>query len=393
VIYPVDKEPLSKWFGLKRSNYVLDPRANEEDALFYARRTSVDINKQITDLEISLGANLAPKKLYWGTSGGGKTHTIYKLLYELGDRLPIIPVLVDCPNMTKSSTFVVLFQETMKKLKMDFVISLLRDALNDAIKDVGIGNPELAEKKLCEIMENEDLGRATYCLTQTRFDVMTLWKWVSAAGTTSRERSELRVTSDLLDADPRSLAQILLTFGKLVKKYKKKSLVMAFDELDRAKGLNVDAAGTFSTAFTVLTDPTASDISVFLSTSAERQRDVPAMITKPVLTRLGESIGGIIEIPVMTPQEVEPFVKDLIKYVRDPGINIKKLIDLAKTETSEQILEDLYPFTKEAIESIKLKVGKEIIPRHICMVMSRASSYAKQIEKMHVVTSKSVENS
>jgi len=76
VIYPVDKEPLSKWFGLKRSNYVLDPRANEEDALFYARRTSVDINKQITDLEISLGANLAPKKLYWGTSGGGKTHTI-----------------------------------------------------------------------------------------------------------------------------------------------------------------------------------------------------------------------------------------------------------------------------------------------------------------------------
>ena len=88
--FALTRETLSAWFGLKRNNYVLDPRVNEEDALFYARRTSVDIEKQITDLEISLGASLAPKKLYWGTSGGGKTHTIHKLLRELGDRLPII---------------------------------------------------------------------------------------------------------------------------------------------------------------------------------------------------------------------------------------------------------------------------------------------------------------
>ncbi len=206
------QQSISEWFGLREDNYILKPKENPEDASFYADRScSLDIDEQITSLEIDLGARLAPKKLYWGPYGGGKTHTLYKILNEIGDRLDIHSVFVECPTLKSSSTFTILYEKTMNQLGMDFVLNLLRDAVNDVARKVGVTNPEEAVKMLSRALGNEDLGRAVYQLTQppSSFDPMWLWRWLTASGISAKDKVELRVTSDLKTADPEKLANIL----------------------------------------------------------------------------------------------------------------------------------------------------------------------------------------
>lgn len=148
---------ISEWFGLNRENYILNPRECPEDAAFYARRVrSLNIDEQISRLEVDLEAKLTPKKIYWGPYGGGKTHTLYKILYELGERVDIHTVFVECPTLKSSSTFAVLYEKTMNQMGMDFVVTLLRDALNDVARKTGLSNPEEAVKKLCLLLGDDN---------------------------------------------------------------------------------------------------------------------------------------------------------------------------------------------------------------------------------------------
>jgi len=385
---------ISEWFGLRRDNYILNPRDCPEDASFYAKRTcSLDIDEQITSLEVDLGAKLAPKKLYWGPYGGGKTHTLFKVLKELGDRVDIHPVFVECPYLKGTSTFTVLYEKTMNQLGMDFVLNLFRESLNHVARKTGITNPEEAVKMLSSLLGEEDLGRAVYQLTQpsSSFDPMWLWRWLTASGISAKDRVELRVTADLKTADPEKLANILLTIGRLLNEFKNETLVLVFDELDRAKALSRDSIGTFSTAFTTLTDPSQTYVSVFLATSANRIADVPGIISEAVRSRLTRE--NVKEIPPMVSEDVEPFIKDIIGYNRPNGLKLDSLLQKARSQTKEQVVEDLYPFTKDALDAIKVKLEKSIVPREICLIMSRAASYAKNIMKLSTITKKAIEDS
>jgi hypothetical protein len=136
---------------------------------------------------------------------------------------------------------------------------------------------------------------------------MVLWRWLSASGISSRDKVALRVTSDLKIADPEKLANILLTIGKLLSNYKNETLVLVYDELDRAKALGKDPIGTFSTAFTTLTDLSQTSVSVFLATSANRIADVPGIITAAVKSRVGSD--DLKEIPPIVTDDLDPFSK------------------------------------------------------------------------------------
>lgn len=386
---------IAEWFGLREDNYILNPKERPEDAAFYARRSvSLDIDEQIGRLEVDLGAKLAPKKVFWGPYGGGKTHTLYNMLKALGDRLDIHTVFVECPNLKSTSTFTVLYEKTMNQMGMDFVLSLFREALNDVARKTGFSNPEDSVKKLSLLLGDEDLGRAVYQLTQptSSFDPMWLWRWLTASGISPKDKVELRVTSDLKTADPEKLANILLTIGKLLSKFKNETLVLVFDELDRAKPLGQDPIGTFSTAFTTLTDLNQTDVAVLLATSAVRIADVPGIISAPVKSRIGTD--DLKEIPNMVTDDVEPFIKDLIVYNRPKDLKLERFIQKAKTQTNnEKVTADLYPFTEEAIEAIKVKLGRDIVPRNICRIMSRSASYAKNKMGLNIITKKAIENS
>lgn len=384
---------IAEWFGLREDNYILNPRERAEDAAFYARRScSLDIDEQISRLEVDLGAKLAPKKVYWGPYGGGKTHTLYKILKELGDRVDIHAIFVECPTLKSTSTFTVLYEKTMNQMGMDFVLTLFREALNDIARKTGFSNPEDSVKKLSSLLRDEDLGRAVYQLTQptSSFDPMWLWRWLTASGISSKDKVELRVTSDLKTADPEKLANILLTIGKLLTIFRNETLVLVFDELDRASPLGRDPIGTFSTAFTTLTDLNQTDVAVLLATSANRIADVPGIISAPVKSRVGSE--DLKEIPPMVSDDVEPFIKDLIAYNRPKDLKIESFIQKAKSQTKEKVSVDLYPFTEDAIEAIKVKLERSIVPRDIGRIMSRSASYAKNKMGLSIITKKAVED-
>jgi Cdc6-like AAA superfamily ATPase len=382
------KKTLSEWFGLRRPNFVLDPRSSVEDREFYAKRPkSLDIQKQITSLELDLEASMSPKKIYYGAYGSGKTHTLYKVLYELEQRLPIHVAFVECPVLKKNSTFLDLYAKTLEVLGMDFVTSLLHEAMNRAVKEVSFMD---VEKHLIQLADDEDLGRATYQFITQRLDPMKMWRWVTASGISSRERDELRVRDDLGSADPTRLVTILLTVGKLLRKLKQRSLVLVFDELDRTRPLGEEGSVTFSTAFTRLTEPAQTDAAVFFSLSAARIDDLPDILTEPVRSRIGKQ--NIVEIPPMASDDVRPFTEGIVGYVRDQSFDVKKAVGHYRPDAdSETLTDELYPFTVDAIEAIKAACGQMILPREICFLLGRSSAYSK-IRGKHVVTRKDVDS-
>jgi len=381
---------LREWFGLKRDNYILNPRTIMDDRGFYARRPeSVQIDKQTTDLEVDLAGKLSPKKLYWGVIGGGKTHTLYKILEELGARLDIEVVFVECPVTKKSLNFSELYRKVLDAMGMDLVVNdLLRGVVSNVIQCVGILQPGKAEKELNKVLGYEDLARASYTILTAgaEFNPLTMWRWLKAEEISSSERESLRVSADL-KTDPEVLADILILFGRFMQERKNKTLVYVFDELDRIHDASVDAKETFKAAFTKLTEPGQSYVSVFLCASAESSANVPELISEAVEDRLK---GDISEIPTMTSNDVLPFVTDLVKYIRDPAADIGKLMKAAAEDTDETLDEELYPFTQEAIEAIKVACGDKKTPRAITKAMSKGAGRAI-VRNKHVVSSKEIE--
>lgn len=367
---------------------MLDPRTTPEDRRFYARRpNSLDIQRQITSLELDLEASLSPKKIYYGPYGSGKTHTLYKVLYELEQRLPIHVAFVECPVLRKNSTFLELYAKTLEVLGMEFVTSLLNEAMNRAVKEVPFMD---VEKNLIQMAGDEDLGRATYQYITQRLDPMKIWRWITSSGISARERDDLRVRDDLSSADPTRLVTILLTLGRLLRKLKGLSLVLVFDELDRTRPLGIEGAVTFSTAFTRLTEPAQTDAAVFFSLSASRIDELPDILTEPVRSRMGRQ--NIVEIPPMASDDVRPFAEGIIGYVKEAKFDAKKAADEYHNEADgESLSKELYPFTSDAIEAIKAACGQIIVPREICFLLGRAAAYSK-IRGKHVVTRKDVDS-
>lgn len=381
---------IKTWFDLRRDNFFLDPRNRPEDRQFFASRPrSLNIQQQITSLELDLEAAMAPKKLYWGPYGSGKTHTLYKALYELSKRLSIHVAFVECPVLKKNSTFSELYAKTLEELSMDFVILLFNGALNLVVKETGFTDPKGVEKKLIEMVGDEDLGRAAYRTITQQLDQMIIWRWITAMSISAGERRDLRVRDDLSAADPTRLIGIMIAIAKLLRRIKNQTLVLVYDELDRARYLNPEAVGTFSTAFTRLTEPGQTDIASFFSLSASRIDELPGFLTESVRNRIGKE--SIVEIPGMAPEDVRPFVGGVVGYVRDPSINVDERVKSYKDETEENLQAELYPFTVEALDAIKTACGQVIVPRDICRLMGRGAAYAK-LRNKHVVTSKDIES-
>ena len=117
---------LEEAYGLGRPNFILDPAA---DWRCFARR-DINVGSIVEGLQVDLVTRLAPKRLMWGPYGGGKTHTLYRALHELGELTPIHPVRVECPDLAKKSTFNDLYRDgIMPVLGEDAVVGLFERAI------------------------------------------------------------------------------------------------------------------------------------------------------------------------------------------------------------------------------------------------------------------------
>src|SRR5437899_2941563 len=116
-------------FALKRSNFVLDP---ETDFTCFARK-DIDTNDIAERLRIDLVTDLAPKRLFYGVYGAGKSHTLTVAYKKLEQLTPILPVRMECPNLTSKAKFVDLYREgIMRALGADLVISLFDQVITAA---------------------------------------------------------------------------------------------------------------------------------------------------------------------------------------------------------------------------------------------------------------------
>jgi Cdc6-like AAA superfamily ATPase len=224
---------VAEWFGLKRPNFILDPK---DDCEFYAHRTGVDIPKIIEGLQVNLVTDRPPKRIFWGIYGGGKTHTLFNIAKQLEKLTNIHPVYVECPSVPKKSTFLQLYHDgIMASMGQDFVIQLFKDL----IADIRMVQYEELLQKLKEIIEDEELSRASSSLLGARAErILTFWRFISGVSVPARDLADIGQTQALADADPSKLAEVILVIGRLLKRLRSKTLVLIIDEFDRLKDVS-----------------------------------------------------------------------------------------------------------------------------------------------------------
>jgi len=377
-------EGIAKWFGLRRSNFILNPRT---DAAFYATRTGVDIPSIVENLQVDLVTEVSPKRFFWGIYGGGKTHTLFKVSKELENITPIKPIYVECPNVGRNSKFLHLYHDgIMASMGQDFVVGLFEKF----IEKIGLVRRDELERRIKEVIEDIELSKAIASLLgATPSKKVSFWRYLCGGKTIAKDLDELAQTEDLTEAEPTKLAGIIIAIGKVVKEVEGKNLVLILDELDRLLTVtDIASALSFQNAFRILVDPIQKDVAIIMGCTAGQLREVPEPVLGdtseraalgPVLSKLGRH--NLIEIQQLEPNDIDSFIKEVINYVREPNIDVRQRVAELKEDISETLEPDFFPITKEAIEALKAILGGNTTPREITLRMTQAAGKAYLMKK------------
>src|SRR3989442_334779 len=365
---------LERAFGVARSNFILDPAADWE---CFARR-DINVGSIVEGLQIDLITRLAPKRLLWGPYGGGKTHTLYRTLNELGKLTAIQPVRVECPDLAKRSVFNDLYRDgIMPVLGEDTVVGLFERA----IEKVPVARRDEYLRRLREFLGDEPLSKAVAQLMNPNFERLRLWAWLSGVAMNRGELSDLGQTQDLATAEPARLSEMLILIGRVMKRIDGKTIVLCLDEMERMKAVGPDAIATFVTGFTRLMDPNQRDVAVLLGCSAALFDEMPDIFARngPVVSRLGAQ--ATIEVPHIPDPDVDEFIRQVIGFVRHPQAPISDLTAAAKKATREHLDEQFFPFSTEALQAMKSRLSRDMTPREITIAMTQAAGKAHLVSR------------
>ena len=108
----------------------------------------------------------------------------------------------------------------------------------------------------------------------------------------------------------------------------------------------------------------------------------------PVATRI--SSEARIEIAALQDPDVDRFIEGVIRYVREPTVDVNGLVEAAKPTTDETVEPSTFPFTTEAIDALKSRLMTEMLPREIAMRMTRALGRAFRMKEL-VVTREAIQ--
>lgn len=372
---------MEAWFGLRRSNFIINPFT---DADFYAPRSRVSIPQIVENLRINLVTNLPPKRLFWGLYGGGKTHTLFNVAQGLENLLPVRKFYVECPNVNKRSTFLHLYHDGITKaLGFEFLVDLFEQLVKVVIKDKGPGRTEILEG-LRAVVQDEDMARLVATLVGADADRKLLfWKFISGVQVGKPDQATLGQTQDLTSAQPAKLAEIIIVIGDVVKRIHNRTLLLILDELDRLQYVGDETGSTFEDAFRKLTDDNQQSVAILMGCSAGSLKDLPGVFgggpQGPVLSRIGSA--NLIEIPQIQPADVDDFIKAITKFIRQPDAVVAPLVAAAAGETNETIDPEFFPFTREAIDKLKTTLRGIMTPREITQRLTHSAGRAFLLSK------------
>ena len=370
-------QALAQRYGLQRENFILDPLRDFE---CFAR---IDIDTRIIaqDLDTDLITGLAPKRLFFGPYGGGKTHTLMRAMQELKSQTPIRSFRVECPDLSRRSRFHDLYREgIMRELGQDFVVGLFGDAVQSVL---GARRNEMLNR-LTELLEDEEIAKGAIRLVDPNFDELRFWRWISGVAMSRADLDDLSQTQDLTQAEAARLADIIRLIGRLLSEQQKTRLVLILDEMERLRSIGAETITTFVSGFTRLVDPNQKDVSILMGASAALESEMVEVFSMggPVVSRL--SSEAIIEIPALQDPDVDRFINGVIGYVRDAEAGVEGLMRAAEGTTCETLNAETFPFTEESVEALKSRLMNEMLPREITMRMTRALGRAFRENRLAV---------
>ena len=364
-----DHTSLERAFGLGRPNFILDPLRDSE----CFGRTDIPINEIVQGLQIDLVTKLAPKRLLWGPYGGGKTHTLYRTLRELGQLIAIHPVRVECPDLSKRSVFNDLYRDGIMPVFGEDTVVGLFERVTEAVP---VARRDEYLRRLREYLGDEPLAKAVAQLMNPNFERLRFWAWLSGVSMSRGEIGELGQTNDLASAEPARLSELIVLIGRVMRRVDGTTLVLCLDEMERLTDVGLDSIATFVTGFTRLLDPNQRDVAVLLGSSASQFDEMPDLFARngPVVSRLGAH--ATIEVPHIPDPDVDGFIRTVIDYVRSDDRTISTLADSARQTTTETIEDAYFPFTTQALQAIKSRLSRDMTPREITIVMTQAAGRA-----------------
>lgn len=362
---------IAQRFGLRRDNFILDP---VKDYACFARN-DISIQEIADGLDVDLVTGLAPKRLVWGPYGGGKTHMLMKTSHELNRLTDILPIRIECPDLSRKSRFHDLYRDgIMRGLGETFVISLLEDV----VKQVGFKRPGELRSALTEWFGDEEVARAAEQLFNPNFERLKLWRWISGVSLSRSDLDLLGQTQDLTQSEAARLADLLVMIGRLLRRIHSKTLVLILDEMERLRIIGPETVTTFVSGFSHLVDQNQRHVSVLIGSSAQLESDMVEIFStaSPIMSRLGDDVK--IEISALpTDADVDLFIEQVLRYLRLEDFDLVSAV--AATKTDETLEDRFFPFTVEAIEAIKAKLTA-LTPRHITMQLTRALGRAHRQE-------------
>jgi hypothetical protein len=373
---------VAQWFNLNRSNFIIDPRT---DSGIFAPREEINTTELLQGLEVTLITDRAPKRLIWGVYGGGKTHTLFFIGTKLAEMQSVEPIYVECPSVPKNSTFIDLYKDgIMASIGQERTISLFKNL----IQKIGLIDRDDLLSKLQKDYGDEELSRAIINLYLSDTDKeLTFWRYISGNSLSPSQLKELQITQSISEANATRLANIIITIGKISKSIENKTMVLIIDELDRLTSIgNEYGINTYQEGLRRLVDENQTSVALLLGCSAANIKDIPEIFggeAGPVLGRIGKT--NIIEIRDIPASEVDRFIKYILQKIVDQNV-AKQKIESLKNSTKETIELDLYPFTVEAIDTLKGKLSGVMTPREITMRMSDAAGKAFLLKK-EIITS------
>jgi hypothetical protein len=365
-------ETVSDRFALKRSNFVLDP---EQDYECFAR-SDVDVRAMTERLRVDLVTDLAPKRLFYGPYGAGKSHTLIYTAKQLERLTPIRTVRMECPNLSRKARFIDLYREgIMRSLGSQLVLHLFGQLVDEAFKRP----KDERSAYVRDILRDEELARACTRLIDEEFDKDLFWRWFSGVSISRAELEGVRVASDLTSAEPARLASFLTVIGRLMKAFgDKATLLFVFDEMERLRDLDADSVANVMTAFTKLADPLQRDVAIIIGYSASQAEELHEMfaLRGPVGSRIGKA--ATVEIRVLPEKEIEVFVKGIIAHLRNEAVFEARYTAAENDQGAkdEGLDRALFPFTKKALQTLKSRLADALTPRDIELSMTHAAGRA-----------------
>lgn len=386
-----------EYCGLNRPRFWIDP---VEDAQCYFGNQEVahDLQKRIDNDIVVRGV---PKCGVCGRYGGGKTHTLHFIKYQV-DNLPGVRP-IEC--------FVVQLEPYDEKGPEGGGWKFIHDKLLDSmgenfIRDIMRKYDKKVEDKSVDLSEHlhklfkfgdENMKTSLANLLSGSFvrvtkSTVSAWQWLRAEKGEKGAASELGTIKSMANAE--DMISVILNLGVLVRFTIGKGLLFLIDE---AQGLNdvEKKEKEIHYAFRKLADAENQDVGFIIAYQGDGQHDIPKVLLEPddIISRLGATSQNLesafIDLGrlINGEERVRGFINSFCETIHDKekAEAVIKKYNIPKSATWRSL-----PFTEEALDRIAHIIWGNELWRNPRMIISELARLAADVYNQGKVTNKYV---